>query len=150
MLEDVLQGLAPSTSSSSSDLTSSSSSSLSAAGAAKEAAEARFQQMIRIKFVEHDADDDNRLNSTEFAQCLSDFPIALSSEQIAQLRSVADADKDGFVSWPEFSLFASTTLASILTAYIDRQKKEQSVLPSSSSGINQSPPSNPLTTGAGR
>lgn len=98
--------------------------SVAAVGASKEPAEARYQRLIRDKFIEHDADDDNRLSPAEFATLLSDFPVGLSNDQIAQLRAAADADKDGFVDWPEFSVFASTTFAGILASFSEHQRKE--------------------------
>ena len=69
-----------------------------------------LSRLMRLKFVEFDADDDDRLSGSEFAALVADSAVCLSAAQIAELCAAADTNQDGFVDWAELMAFAQTTL----------------------------------------
>ncbi len=97
-----------------------------------------FENVMREKFFEFDVDDDGRLDSDEFSRLMADTSICLSQTQVQELRTIADTDKDGYVSYAEFIRFCHTTLIRLAAA---NAGKDLSVLTgaggSSSSGSAQ-------------
>jgi len=105
--------------------------------------ETKEERELRKKFVEFDADDDDRLDAEEFSRCLSAEPeLRLSAEQIALLRDAADLNRDGYVDWPEFLYFGTNILPNL---YKDPLVRVQPV-----SHHSQQVHSSPLITGGVR
>jgi hypothetical protein len=66
----------------------------------------RVEAELRQRFAEFDTNNDGALDDTEFASCLSDTSLCLSSTQIEQLRKEIDTNNTGQVHIQQFMHFA--------------------------------------------
>ncbi|KAF0694772.1 Aste57867_14370 [Aphanomyces stellatus] len=72
-----------------------------------------IEQILLHAFEAEDRDLDGVLNADEFGLAMAHSSLALSAEEIASLRAVADTNGDGFVDYEEFSTFAVSHLVQL-------------------------------------
>lgn len=72
-----------------------------------------FERRLRALFAASDADKNGGLNEAEFETALLTLDLHLTFDEILSLKTQADYDSNGEVTFEEFSLFFSENLASL-------------------------------------